>query len=202
MPQAPASSPKAREVPAPPGVGDNPASGGEKKRAALAHAFAQEPDLLLLDEPTNHLDVAGILTLEELLLKQKSSIVITHDRAFLDRVCTRILELDRGRLFSFPGNYSSYEGMKQSQLASEAVSHAKFDKFWGRKRSGSAKGWKRAAPATKAACAASSAGDEERRPPRAPQREATIGAGQRSASWSVSSLAVSKKFSDVEVVKT
>src|SRR5262245_1553748 len=112
------------------GVGASPTSGGEKKRAALAHAFAQEPDVLLLDEPTNHLDIAGILALEELLLRQKAAIVITHDRAFLDRTCTRILELDRGRLLSFPGNFSTYETTKAAQLASEAVTNRKFDKFW------------------------------------------------------------------------
>src|SRR3989440_10473891 len=106
------------------------ASGGERKRAALAAAFAQEPDVLLLDEPTNHLDIAGILALENLLARQPAAIFVTHDRAFLDRVATRILELDRGRLLSFPGNYAAYEKRKEEQLALEAVVHAKFDKFW------------------------------------------------------------------------
>ncbi|HEU4441111.1 MAG TPA: ATP-binding cassette domain-containing protein [Burkholderiales bacterium] len=105
-------------------------SGGEVKRAALAHAFAQEPDLLLLDEPTNHLDIEGILTLEQLLLKTPAAIVVTHDRAFLDRIATRIVELDRGRLLSYAGNYSAYEKTKAAQLAAEAVSERKFDKFW------------------------------------------------------------------------
>jgi ATP-binding cassette subfamily F protein uup len=105
-------------------------SGGEKKRAALAAAFALEPELLLLDEPTNHLDIDGILRLEELLLRQPAAIVVTHDRAFLDRVATRIVELDRGQLFSFPGNYSRYEALKAGQLEVEAVMRRKFDKFW------------------------------------------------------------------------
>jgi ATP-binding cassette subfamily F protein uup len=105
-------------------------SGGERKRAALAQAFALEPDLLLLDEPTNHLDIDGILQLENMLLRIPSAIIITHDRAFLDRVATRILELDRGQLFSFDGNFSYYETTKAAQLASEAVAQRKFDKFW------------------------------------------------------------------------
>ena len=106
------------------------ASGGEKKRAALALAFALAPDLLLLDEPTNHLDIAGIEQLETLLLRQQAAIVVTHDRAFLDRVCTRILELDRGMLRSYPGNYSAYETVKAADLAAEATAQRKFDKFW------------------------------------------------------------------------
>ena len=104
-------------------------SGGERKRMALAKAFALEPDLLLLDEPTNHLDIDGILVLENLLLKQ-TAIVVTHDRAFLDRVATRIVELDRGQFYSFPGNFSRYEQAKAAQLAVEAVANRKFDKFW------------------------------------------------------------------------
>jgi ATP-binding cassette subfamily F protein uup len=112
------------------GLSPAQASGGEKKRAALALAFALEPDLLLLDEPTNHLDISGIEQLEGLLLKQQTAIVVTHDRAFLDRVCTRILELDRGRLRSYPGNFSAYETVKEEQLAAEAVERRKFDKFW------------------------------------------------------------------------
>ena len=106
------------------------ASGGERKRAALALALAQEPDLLLLDEPTNHLDIAGISLLEDLLAKVSAAIVITHDRAFLDRFATRIVELDRGWLRSYPGNFSTYQTRKAEQLASEAVAARKFDKFW------------------------------------------------------------------------
>ena len=108
------------------------ASGGERKRAALALALALQPDLLLLDEPTNHLDIDGITALEELLLKGPTSIVITHDRAFLDRVVTRIVELDRGLLRSFPGNFAAYEVRKGEQLAAEEVANRKFDKFWAR----------------------------------------------------------------------
>ena len=106
------------------------ASGGERKRAALALAFARAPELLLLDEPTNHLDIDGIVALENLLLKIPSAIFVTHDRAFLDRVATRILELDRGLLRSYAGNYSRYEALKAGELAAEAVTQRKFDKFW------------------------------------------------------------------------
>ncbi len=106
------------------------ASGGERKRAALALAFALEPDLLLLDEPTNHLDIQGIEILESLIEKQPAAIVITHDRAFLDRVATRIVELDRGQLRSYAGNYSRYETLKAGELAAETVTRRKFDKFW------------------------------------------------------------------------
>ncbi len=106
------------------------ASGGERKRAALALAFALQPDLLLLDEPTNHLDIDGILALEELLLEGPTAIVITHDRAFLDRIATRIVELDRGLLRSYPGNFAAYEARKSDQLAAEEIANRKFDKFW------------------------------------------------------------------------
>jgi ATP-binding cassette subfamily F protein uup len=106
------------------------ASGGERKRAALALAFALGPELLLLDEPTNHLDVQAIERLEDLMLKGPAAIVITHDRAFLNRVATRIVELDRGVLRSYPGNFAAYEARKQEELAAEAVARRKFDKFW------------------------------------------------------------------------
>ena len=105
-------------------------SGGERKRAALALALALDPDLLLLDEPTNHLDLDGIALLEELLVKGPTSIVITHDRAFLDRVATRIVELDRGLLRSYPGNFAAYERRKADELAAEATARRKFDKYW------------------------------------------------------------------------
>ena len=106
------------------------ASGGERKRGALALALSLEPDLLLLDEPTNHLDIAGIEQLEELLLRMPALVFVTHDRWFLDRVATRVLELDRGWLRSYPGNYSAYERQKAAELAAEAVGRRKFDKFW------------------------------------------------------------------------
>jgi ATP-binding cassette subfamily F protein uup len=105
-------------------------SGGERKRAALAAAFALEPEVLLLDEPTNHLDIDGIERLEQLLLAGPAAIVVTHDRSFLDRVATRIVELDRGLLRSYPGNYAAYERRKTEQLAEEAVLNRKFDRFW------------------------------------------------------------------------
>ena len=110
------------------------ASGGEKKRAALALAFALSQDLLLLDEPTNHLDIDGILILENLIQNEyknsKSLMVITHDRNFLDTVSTRIVELDRGILRSYPGNFEAYETRKEEELAAEEVERRKFDKFW------------------------------------------------------------------------
>jgi ATP-binding cassette subfamily F protein uup len=105
-------------------------SGGERKRAALALAFALEPELLLLDEPTNHLDVDGIVTLEDLLQKNVTCVVITHDRRFLDRVATRIAELDRGLLRTFPGNYSIYEQRKAEIDVAEDIANRRFDKFW------------------------------------------------------------------------
>ncbi|MDZ4103648.1 MAG: ATP-binding cassette domain-containing protein [Hydrogenophaga sp.] len=105
-------------------------SGGTRKRVALAQALVTQPDVLLLDEPTNHLDLDSIMWLETLLLEFKGSIVtITHDRTFLDRVATRIVELDRGRLSSYPGNFTTYLTLKEEQLAQEAVISAKADKL-------------------------------------------------------------------------
>ncbi|MFN5511156.1 MAG: ATP-binding cassette domain-containing protein [Burkholderiales bacterium] len=106
------------------------ASGGERKRAALALAFALEPELLLLDEPTNHLDIEAIERIESLIRRVPAVICITHDRHFLDAVCTRIVELDRGVLRSFPGAYSTYLRQREAQLAAEQVAARKFDKFW------------------------------------------------------------------------
>jgi ATP-binding cassette subfamily F protein uup len=105
-------------------------SGGTQKRVALAQALVRRPDVLLLDEPTNHLDLDSIEWLEGLLLDFKGSVVlITHDRRFLDRVATRIVELDRGRLRSYPGNFTRYRTLKEEQLAQEAVVNAKADKL-------------------------------------------------------------------------
>ena len=105
-------------------------SGGMKKRVALAQALVAVPDVLLLDEPTNHLDLDSIAWLEDLLRNFKGSVMlITHDRAFLDGVATRIIELDRGVIRSYPGNFSAYERLKEEQLASEALFNARADKL-------------------------------------------------------------------------
>jgi ABC transport system ATP-binding/permease protein len=105
-------------------------SGGTKKRIALAQALVAVPDVLLLDEPTNHLDLDSIAWLEALLKGFRGSVVvITHDRAFLDAVATRIVELDRGILRSYPGNFVAYEARKVEQLAAEALANARADKL-------------------------------------------------------------------------
>jgi len=104
-------------------------SGGVRKRVALAQALVAEPEVLILDEPTNHLDFESIEWLEGLLKNFRGSVLlVTHDRRFLDNVVTRIVELDRGKLASFPGNFAAYQKIKERMLADEAVVNAKFDK--------------------------------------------------------------------------
>jgi ATP-binding cassette subfamily F protein uup len=105
-------------------------SGGQKKRLALAQALAVAPDVLLLDEPTNHLDIAAIEWLEDFLLECKVTLLfVTHDRRFLDRLATRVSELDRGKLASYPGSFAAYQARKTQELADEAKAQARFDKL-------------------------------------------------------------------------
>ena len=179
------------------------ASGGQVKRAALALAFALEPDLLLLDEPTNHLDIDGITQLESTLLKHPAAIVVTHDRAFLDRVATRILELDRGRIRSYPGNFSDYERIKAGELAAEAMAQRRVDRFRAQEEA-----WIRQGIEARRTRNEGRVKRLERlRAERVARRERlntvklTIGAGQRSGKLVAELTRVSKSFGGRPIVK-
>src|SRR5262245_37324104 len=107
----------------------NTLSGGWRRRVLLARALVSEPSLLLLDEPTNHLDVEAIEWLETYLAAYPGAVAfVTHDRTFLQRLATRIIELDRGRLTSWPGDYATFLEKKDAWLANEALADARFDK--------------------------------------------------------------------------
>src|SRR5688572_1001072 len=113
----------------PPDVKVDSLSGGWKRRVLLARALVGRPDLLLLDEPTNHLDIEAITWLEQFLADYTGAVIfVTHDRAFLERLATRIVEIDRGRLTSWPGDYATFERKKEEWLANEDLQREKFDK--------------------------------------------------------------------------
>ena len=113
----------------PPDVRVDALSGGWKRRVLLARTLVAEPDVLLLDEPTNHLDVDAIRWLEDFLTTYPGAVVfVTHDRAFLQRVATRIVEIDRGRVTSWPGDYATFRHKKDELLAADAIRREKFDK--------------------------------------------------------------------------
>jgi len=184
--------------------GKDPAqlSGGEAKRGALALAFALAPELLLLDEPTNHLDIDGITLLEELLLKGPALIVITHDRAFLDRVTTRIVELDRGLLRSYPGNYSAWEGRRATELAAEETAHRKFDKFWAQEEAWIRKGIeaRRTRNAGRVTRLEQLRRDRSARRERLGHVKLTLDAGERSGKLVAELQDVTKRFGDRKIV--
>ena len=107
----------------------NTLSGGWRRRVLLARALVASPDVLLLDEPTNHLDIDAIEWLESFLAEYAGAVLfVTHDRAFLERLATRVIELDRGRLTSWPGDYATFLRKKEEWLDSEALADEKFDK--------------------------------------------------------------------------
>jgi ATP-binding cassette subfamily F protein uup len=178
-------------------------SGGERKRGALALALALQPELLLLDEPTNHLDIDGITRVEELLLKGPASIVITHDRAFLDRVATRIVELDRGVLRSYPGNFTAFEARRRDELAAEEVANRRFDKFWAQEEVWIRKG----VEARRTRNEGRVKRLEALRVERAARRERlgniklTLDAGERSGRLVAELKDVAKRFGDLEIVR-
>jgi ATP-binding cassette subfamily F protein uup len=176
-------------------------SGGERKRGALALAFALAPDLLLLDEPTNHLDIDGIEMLEDMLLKL-TLIVITHDRAFLDRVANRIVELDRGLLRSYPGNYSAWEGRRAIELAAEATAARKFDKFWAQEEAWIRKGIeaRRTRNAGRVARLESLRRARNERRERLGKVSLTLDAGERSGKLVIELKDICKRFGDKLIV--
>ncbi len=183
------------------------ASGGEKKKAALALALSLKPDLLLLDEPTNHLDVETIEILEGILTQEyrsnRSLIVVTHDRAFLDTVCTRILELDRGILRSYPGNFAAYEARKNEELNAEAIANRRFDKFWAQEEVWIRKGIEARRTRNEGRVRRLEALRRERaaRRERMGRVSMTVDAGERSGKLVAEVTSLSKVFGDKTVVK-
>jgi ATP-binding cassette subfamily F protein uup len=179
------------------------ASGGERKRAALALAFALEPELLLLDEPTNHLDIAGIELLESLMARVPAAVFITHDRFFLDAVATRIVELDRGVLRSFPGNFAAYQRVRAEQLAVEREAARRFDRFWAQEEAWIRKGVeaRRTRNEGRVRRLEQLRGDREARRERQGQVRMAIDAGERSGKLVAELVDVCKAFDGRPIVR-
>ena len=178
-------------------------SGGQLKRAALSLAFALAPGLLLLDEPTNHLDLDGIELLEGLLARQPAAIVITHDRAFLDAVTTRIVELDRGLLRSYPGNFTQYEARKADEVAAERVANRKFDAFWKQEEAWIRKGIeaRRTRDMGRVRRLEALRGERAQRRERLGNVKLALDAGERSGKLVAELTHVTKRFGDRAVVR-
>jgi len=179
-------------------------SGGWRRRVLLARALVAEPDVLLLDEPTNHLDIDAIGWLEELLADYRGALVfVTHDRAFLQRLATRIVELDRGRLTSWPGDYAAFLRRKEEWLAAEEIAHEKFDRKLASEEAWLRQGVKARRTRNEGRVRALMALREQRaaRRERAPAARLRVEAGEASGKVVFEADRITRTFGDTTVVR-
>lgn len=183
------------------------ASGGEKKKAALSLALALQPSLLLLDEPTNHLDIDAIRLLEDILLaefkKTRSLVVITHDRAFLNKVSETIFELDRGVLREYPGNFEAYLARKEYENSAEDKARREFDKVWTQEEAWIRRGIeaRRTRNEGRVRRLEQMRREREQRRNRIGTMQLTLDAGEKSGKVVAELESVSKKFGDKTLIK-